>query len=125
MCCSQAPFANKARPHTCGRMRPWCKPIWERPSRSEIICIGSMMSVFASSYAAPYSASKGGIVQLARSLAVAWAKDKIQVNSILPGWIDTDLTRRARREVPGLHERDLRVEPGASRRLRHSSAARG
>ena len=77
----------------------------------KIICIGSMMSVFASSYAAPYSASKGGIVQLARSLAVAWAKDKIQVNSILPGWIDTDLTRQARVQVPGLNERVLARTP--------------
>jgi 2-deoxy-D-gluconate 3-dehydrogenase len=77
----------------------------------KIICIGSMMSVFASSYAAPYSASKGGIVQLARSLAVAWAKDNIQVNSILPGWIDTDLTRQARVQVPGLNERVLARTP--------------
>jgi 2-deoxy-D-gluconate 3-dehydrogenase len=38
-------------------------------------------------------------------MATAWAKDNIQVNAVLPGWIDTDLTRRARREVPGLHER--------------------
>jgi 2-deoxy-D-gluconate 3-dehydrogenase len=77
----------------------------------KIICIGSMMSVFASSYAAPYSASKGGIVQLARSLAVAWAKDSIQVNSILPGWIDTDLTKQARVQVPGLNERVLARTP--------------
>ena len=77
----------------------------------KIICIGSMMSVFASSYAAPYSASKGGIVQLARSLAVAWATDNIQVNSILPGWIDTDLTRQARVQVPGLNERVLARTP--------------
>jgi 2-deoxy-D-gluconate 3-dehydrogenase len=77
----------------------------------KIICIGSMMSVFASSYAAPYAASKGGMVQLARSLAVAWAKDNIQVNCILPGWIDTELTRQARVQVPGLHERVLARTP--------------
>jgi len=62
----------------------------------KIINIGSMMSVFASSYATPYAASKGAIVQLARSMAIAWAKDNIQVNTILPGWIDTELTRKAR-----------------------------
>src|SRR6185437_1260821 len=56
----------------------------------KIINIGSMMSVFASSYAAPYAASKGAIVQMARALAVAWAKDNIQVNAILPGWVDTE-----------------------------------
>jgi 2-deoxy-D-gluconate 3-dehydrogenase len=77
----------------------------------KIINIGSMMSVFASSYATPYAASKGGIVQLARSMAVAWAKDNIQVNTILPGWIDTDLTRKAREQVQGLHEKVLARTP--------------
>jgi 2-deoxy-D-gluconate 3-dehydrogenase len=77
----------------------------------KIINIGSMMSVFASSYATPYAASKGGIVQLARSMAVAWAKDNIQVNTILPGWIDTDLTRKAREQVEGLHEKVLARTP--------------
>ena len=57
---------------------------------------------FGASFAAPYSASKGGTVQLSKGLASAWAKDNIQVNSVLPGWSDTDLTRRARLEVSGL-----------------------
>jgi 2-deoxy-D-gluconate 3-dehydrogenase len=77
----------------------------------KIVNIGSMMSVFASSYAAPYAASKGGIVQMARSLAVAWAKDNIQVNTILPGWIDTELTKKARDQVPGLFEKVLGRTP--------------
>jgi 2-deoxy-D-gluconate 3-dehydrogenase len=77
----------------------------------KIVCTGSMMSIFASSYAIAYAASKGGIVQMARSLAVAWAKDNIQVNVILPGWIDTALTRQAREQVPGLHERVLARTP--------------
>jgi 2-deoxy-D-gluconate 3-dehydrogenase len=42
---------------------------------------------------------------MTRALATAWARDNIQVNAVLPGWIDTDLTRRARVEVDGLHER--------------------
>ena len=58
----------------------------------KIINIGSMTSIFGSDWVAPYSASKGGVVQLTKSLAVAWAKDNIQVNAILPGWIHTDLT---------------------------------
>jgi 2-deoxy-D-gluconate 3-dehydrogenase len=86
-------------------------PHLRKAGGGKIVCIGSMMSVFASSYAAPYAASKGAIVQLARSLAVAWAKDNIQVNSILPGWIDTELTRQARTQVPGLHERVLARTP--------------
>jgi len=50
-------------------------------------------------------------VQLTKSLAAAWAADNIQVNAVLPGWIDTDLTRRARAEVPGLHESVLARTP--------------
>ena len=86
-------------------------PHMVRAGGGKIINIGSMMSVFASSYATPYAASKGGIVQLARSMAVAWAKDNIQVNAILPRWIDTDLTRKAREQVQGLHERVLARTP--------------
>lgn len=70
----------------------------------KIIMIGSMMSIFGAPYSAPYSSSKGAIVQLGKSLAIAWAKDNIQVNTILPGWIDTALTVRAREQVAGLHE---------------------
>jgi 2-dehydro-3-deoxy-D-gluconate 5-dehydrogenase len=84
-----------------------------RSGGGKIINIGSMMSVFASSYATPYASSKGGIVQMARSMAVAWAKDNIQVNTILPGWIDTDLTRKAREQVAGLHERVMARTPAA------------
>jgi 2-deoxy-D-gluconate 3-dehydrogenase len=77
----------------------------------KIVNIGSMMSIFGASFVAPYAASKGGIVQLTRALACAWAKDHIQVNAVLPGWIDTALTRRAREEVSGLHERVLARTP--------------
>jgi 2-deoxy-D-gluconate 3-dehydrogenase len=76
-----------------------------RAGGGKIITIGSMTSIFGASFAAPYSASKGGTVQLTKALASAWAKDNIQVNSVLPGWIDTDLTKRARREVAGLEEK--------------------
>ncbi len=77
----------------------------------KIINIGSMMSIFGASHATPYSASKGAVVQLTRSLASAWARDNIQVNAVLPGWIDTDLTRRARAEVAGLQERVVARTP--------------
>ncbi len=70
----------------------------------KMINIGSMMSLFGAPYATPYASSKGGIVQMTRALATAWAKDNIQVNAVLPGWIDTDLTTRARQQVSGLHE---------------------
>ncbi len=77
----------------------------------KIINIGSMMSIFGASFTAAYAASKGGIVQLTKALATAWARDHIQVNAVLPGWIDTDLTAEARRQVPGLHENVLRRTP--------------
>lgn len=77
----------------------------------KVINIGSMLSIFGLPFAAPYAASKGGIVQLTKVFATAWAKDNIQANAILPGWIDTDLTRAARKEVEGLHERVLARTP--------------
>jgi 2-deoxy-D-gluconate 3-dehydrogenase len=86
-------------------------PHMKRAGGGKIVNIGSMMSLFGASFAAPYGASKGGIVQLTRSLAAAWARDHIQVNAVLPGWIDTALTRRARAEVDGLHERVLARTP--------------
>jgi len=79
-------------------------PAMGRAKGGKIINIGSMMSLFGAPYATPYAASKGGIVQMTRALATAWAKDNIQVNAILPGWIDTELTQRARQQVDGLHE---------------------
>lgn len=82
-----------------------------RQGGGKIVNIGSMMSLFGAWYAAAYGASKGGLVQLTKSLAVAWAPDNIQVNAVLPGWIDTELTRAARRSVDGLHERVLTRTP--------------
>ncbi|MDR3538113.1 MAG: glucose 1-dehydrogenase [Acetobacteraceae bacterium] len=78
-------------------------PAMKQAGSGKMINIGSMMSLFGAPYAAPYASSKGGIVQMSRALATAWAKDNIQVNSVLPGWIDTDLTKRAREQVSELH----------------------
>jgi 2-deoxy-D-gluconate 3-dehydrogenase len=86
-------------------------PAMKAQGGGRIITIGSMTSIFGLPFAAPYAATKGGIVQLSRTLATAWAKDNIQVNCILPGWIDTELTKRARREVEGLNERVLARTP--------------
>lgn len=80
-------------------------PAMKSGGGGKMINIGSMMSIFGAPYATPYAASKGGIVQMTRALATAWAKDDIQVNAVLPGWIDTELTRNARAQVEGLHER--------------------
>lgn len=77
----------------------------------KIINIGSMTSIFGASFAAPYGASKGAVMQLTKSLAVAWAADRIQVNAVLPGWIDTELTETAREQVSGLHEKVVARTP--------------
>jgi 2-deoxy-D-gluconate 3-dehydrogenase len=86
-------------------------PAMKTAGRGKIINIGSMMSIFGAGFAPAYAASKGGIVQFTKACAVAWAKDDIQVNAVLPGWIDTELTQGARREVQGLHENVLRRTP--------------
>ncbi len=82
-------------------------PALKKAGGGKIVNTGSMTSIFGSSFAVAYASSKGGIVQLTRSLALAWAADNIQVNAILPGWFDTELTLQARQEIPGLHERVL------------------
>ncbi|UQR67243.1 glucose 1-dehydrogenase [Bradyrhizobium sp. C-145] len=86
-------------------------PALKASGNGKVINIGSMMSIFGASFATAYAASKGGIVQYTRACANAWAPDNIQVNAILPGWIDTDLTRGARQQVSGLHERVLARTP--------------
>ncbi|MFO0908225.1 MAG: glucose 1-dehydrogenase [Isosphaeraceae bacterium] len=86
-------------------------PALKAHGTGKVINIGSMTSLFGSSYASSYAASKGGIVQLTKSLALAWARDHIQVNAILPGWIETEMTDRAKSEVPGLNERVLTRVP--------------
>jgi 2-deoxy-D-gluconate 3-dehydrogenase len=88
-------------------------PAMTKVSGGKIINIGSMMSIFGASFAPAYAASKGGIVQFTRSCAVAWAPHNIQCNAILPGWIDTELTQAARREVDGLHDKVLARTPAA------------
>jgi 2-dehydro-3-deoxy-D-gluconate 5-dehydrogenase len=98
-------------------------PVMAKAGGGKIINIGSMLSIFGTSFAAAYAASKGGIVQMTKSLAVAWAKDNIQVNAVLPGWIDTELTQAARVQVDGLHERVLARTPAA--RWGHADDFRG
>lgn len=58
----------------------------------KIINISSMTAIFGSKRSIPYGASKSGLTALTRSLAVSWAADNIQVNAILPGWVETELT---------------------------------
>ena len=66
-------------------------------AQGAIVTIGSMYSIFGSGIVPAYSASKGGVIQLTRSLAVAWGP-KIRVNAVLPGWIQTAMGRNATKE---------------------------
>ncbi|MBS4006600.1 MAG: glucose 1-dehydrogenase [Afipia sp.] len=86
-------------------------PAMKQAGGGKIINIGSMTSIFGAAYAPAYAASKGGIVQFTKSIALSWAADNIQANAILPGWIDTALTRTARAQVPGLNENVLNRTP--------------
>jgi 2-deoxy-D-gluconate 3-dehydrogenase len=86
-------------------------PEMKKAGGGKIVNIGSMMSIFGASFTTPYAASKGGIVQMTKAMACAWAQDNIQVNAVLPGWIDTALTRQARAQIPGLHEKVVARTP--------------
>ncbi len=77
----------------------------------KIVSIGSMTSLFGVGAFSAYATSKGGILQLTRSLAVAWAPDNIQVNCILPGWINTDLSVNAQKADPDLYDRIVARTP--------------
>jgi len=94
MLASQAAYPY-LRAHGCGR----------------VINNGSMLSIFGLPLHVAYGASKGGVVQMTKSTAVAWAADGITVNVILPGWIDTDLTRKARQDMAGLNDNVLARTP--------------
>jgi 2-deoxy-D-gluconate 3-dehydrogenase len=86
-------------------------PAMKKAGGGKIICIGSILSIFGAGPLAAYSASKGGIVQLARSLAVAWAPKNIQVNAILPGWIKTDMTSPIQNDLPEWNKNILARTP--------------
>ena len=86
-------------------------PAMKSVGGGKVINIGSMTSLFGGAKLGAYSASKGGIVQMTRSMACAWAADNIQVNAILPGWINTDMTKQARIDIEGLNEKVIARTP--------------
>lgn len=89
-----------------------CYPELKKAGGGKILNNGSMLSIFGSPWGSAYGASKGGIMQFTRSQAVAWAADNIQVNCFLPGWINTELTKKAREQVPELNDKILSRSPG-------------
>lgn len=87
-------FARTVEVNLTGTMRMCvaAKPLLAA-SKGSIVNTASMLTFNGSAFAPGYSASKGGVGQLTKSLAAAWAADGIRVNAIAPGWIETDLTR--------------------------------
>ena len=73
------------------RMCTECRPLLAQ-SKGCIINIASMLSYFGGGLVPGYSALKGGIAQLTKSLAIAYAVDEIRVNALAPGWIATPMT---------------------------------
>jgi len=90
-------FQNTVAVNLSGTMRAClaCRPALARQGGA-ILNVASMLAFFGGGHVPGYSASKGGVVQLTKSLAIAWASDGIRVNAIAPGWIETELTSGVR-----------------------------
>lgn len=69
-------------------------------AQGAIVNTASMYAFFGAPHAPAYAASKGGVAQLTKSLAVAWAADGIRVNAVAPGWIESELTKPALADAP-------------------------
>lgn len=78
-------------------------------SGGSIVNLASMWSWFGSANAPAYAASKGGIVALTRSLAVAWGREGVRCNAVAPGWVNTRMGAGARN--------DPAREPGITARI--------
>lgn len=86
-------------------------PHFMRQGGGKIINIGSIGSFLGSPVGVAYNPSKGGITQLSKALAMAWAKDNIQINTLHPGWIDTPMTATARDDIPALEKAIIEKTP--------------
>ena len=86
-----AVFAQVVDVNLTGTMRV-CAAARPRLAGGAIVNLASMLSFFGGGLVPGYAASKGGIAQLTRSLAIAYAPDPIRVNAVAPGWIETPLT---------------------------------
>jgi 2-dehydro-3-deoxy-D-gluconate 5-dehydrogenase len=85
-------------------------PVMKKLGGGKIINVASGMAVLAGPLSTPYAASKAGMVQMGRAMATAWGKDNIQVNAVLPGWTNTDMTVR-RHTMTDFNERVIARTP--------------
>ena len=86
-------FRQTLEVNLVGTMRMCLAVIPRLVAGAAIVNMASMLSTFGSAAVPGYSASKGGVVQLTKSLAAAWAADQVRVNAVAPGWISTPLTQ--------------------------------
>ena len=86
-------------------------PYMKEAGGGKIINVASLAVFLVAPRMTGYAPSKAGLVQLTRVLASAWAQDNIQVNSVLPGWIDTDMTRGGAQKRPGYIENVISRTP--------------
>lgn len=93
------------------RMTRAAYPALKASGAGRVINIGSMLSLFGVPFSPAYAASKGAVLQYTKAIATAWATEGITANAVLPGWIDTELTQGARREVGTLHDSVLARTP--------------
>jgi NAD(P)-dependent dehydrogenase (short-subunit alcohol dehydrogenase family) len=95
-------FARVIDVNLTGTMRlcTGCRPLLAK-TEGCIVNIASMLSFFGGARVPAYSASKGGIAQLTKSLAIAWASAHIRVNAVAPGWITSNLTAALQQDPAG------------------------
>ena len=91
-------------------------PLFERAGGGSVVNISSVYGTRAQERLIAYTASKGGLEMVTRTLAVEWATRGIRVNSVAPGYLETDLT-------VGLRESERWSEPLKSRIPMHRFAA--
>ena len=93
-------FAHVLDVNLTGTMRMCvaARPLLAR-TRGSIVNLASMLSFFGGARVPAYSASKGGVGQLTKSLALAWASEGIRVNAVAPGWINTSFTEALQQDA--------------------------
>jgi gluconate 5-dehydrogenase len=110
---SDAELASILQTHLCGAfaLSRECGRRMIARKRGSIVMIASMAALFGIPEVAAYSAAKAALAGMTRALAVEFSPHGVRVNTIAPGWFDTDLSRKAFQDDPGRRERVLERTP--------------